>query len=420
MAKIRIEYYGCSANTADAEIIAGILSQNGHTIVDNGEDLNIILTCTVKDPTANKMINRIKTLSSKPLVVAGCLAKAEPLTIKRLNKNASLLGPDAIDKVNEVVKNTLNGKRLSILDGDKPKVNLPRIRINPIISIIEIGSGCLSECTFCETKIAKGWLKSYNPKDIVRNISDDIKNGSKEVWLTSTDNGAYGLDLGINLAKLLKEIISIDHDFKIRVGMMNPLFIPFMLEDLLDVFKNDKIFKFIHIPIQSGSNKILALMKRNHKVELFLDIVNRFRSEIKDITIATDIIVGFPGETEEDFNETIKLLNEIKLDIVNITRYSARPNTPASLMDNKVSSNTMKERSTILDDIVKKISLERNKRWINWEGKIIVDEINKDGIQGRNYAYKPIFIKNANMELGSEPKIKVINALTHSLLAKLL
>ncbi len=418
MAKIRIECYGCSANSADREIIAGILSRERHEIVDNDEDLNIIVTCTVKDATANKMVNRIKRLSNKPLVVAGCFAKAEADRVKRLNKNASLLGPDAIDRVDEVVRNTLNGNSVSILEGISKKINLPRVRLNPVVSIIEIGSGCLSECTFCETKIAKGWLKSYNPKDIVRNISDDIKEGCKEVWLTSTDNGAYGLDRGTNLARLLKEISSINHDFKIRVGMMNPIFIPFILEELLEVFRNDKIFKFIHIPVQSGSNKILTLMKRNHKIELFFDIVERFRSEIKDITIATDIIVGFPGESKEDFNETIKLLNNTKPDIVNITRYSARPNTPASRMDNKIGNNVMKERSALLDNIVKSISLERNKRWVGWEGKVIIDEINKDGIQGRNYAYKPIFIKNIKTELGRELNIEIIKALPHSLVGK--
>jgi MiaB-like tRNA modifying enzyme len=419
MAKIRIEYYGCSANVADAEMIAGILANDGHDIVNDDEDLNVIVTCTVKDATANRMIHRIKRLSNKPLVVAGCFAKAEHEKVKTINPNASLLSPDAIDQASRVVNNTLKGKRLAILEGSSNKVNLPRIRLNPVVSIVEIGSGCLSECTFCETKIAKGWLKSYEPKSIVREISNNVKEGVKEIWLTSTDNGAYGHDLGINLAKLLKDIVSIDGNFKVRVGMMNPMFIPFMLDELIEIFKDDKIFKFIHIPIQSGSDEILKKMKRNHKAELFLDIVNRFRREIKDITIATDVIVGFPGESKDDFNSTVSLMKESKPDIINIARYSARPNTEAREMEDKVDVKEMKERSSFMHKIAEEISLANNKRWLGWKGEIIIDEIGKNGVQGRNYAYKPIFIKNESIELGKEVQVKVTKALPNSLVARI-
>ena len=417
MARVRIEYYGCSANVADAEMIAGQLVSKGHEIVNSDEDINIIVTCTVKDATANRMVERIKRLSHKPLIVAGCFAKAEHDRVNRLNADASILAPDAIDKINYAVDNTLLGKKIVLLEGNADKTKLPRIRINPIISIVEIASGCLSECTFCETKIAKGWLKSYDPKDIVRSISNDVRQGCKEVWLTSTDNGAYGRDIGTNLAELLKAIVSIDADFKVRVGMANPMFIQYIIDDLIEVYKDDKIFKFLHIPIQSGSDKILALMKRNHKAELFLDIVKRFREEIRDITIATDIIVGFPNEDEDDFNATIALLKESKPDVVNIARYSNRPNTEASKMSNKVDINTMKKRSKLLHMLAEEISYNNNKRWIGWEGEIIIDEYGKDGVQGRNFAYKPIYIKDTRFELGSKVKVKVIRALPNSLLA---
>jgi MiaB-like tRNA modifying enzyme len=417
MAKIRIEYYGCSANVADAEIIAGILAKEGHQIVNYDEDLNVIVTCTVKDATANRMIHRIKKLSNKPLVVAGCFAKAEEDRVEKLNANASLLSPDAIDRVDKVVKQALIGNKLKVLEGSANKVNLPRIRLNPVVSIVEIGNGCLSECTFCETKMAKGWLKSYHPKHITREVSNSIKQGAREIWLTSTDNGAYGHDLNTNLAKLLNDICSIDGNFKIRVGMMNPMFIPFMLEDLIEAYKDDKVFKFLHIPVQSGSDKILTEMKRNHKAELFLDIVDKFRREM-NITIATDIIVGFPREDRDDFDATIELIRDSKPDIVNITRYSARPNTEARSMTSKVDPKTMKERSALIHKIVEEISLERNKRWVGYKGNIIIDEIDKNGVQGRNYAYKPIFLRNEHMELGRDVKIKVIKALPNSLLAK--
>ncbi|MEM4322905.1 MAG: tRNA (N(6)-L-threonylcarbamoyladenosine(37)-C(2))-methylthiotransferase [Candidatus Nitrosocaldaceae archaeon] len=417
MARVRIEYYGCSANVADAEMMAGILKEKGYEIVDNNEDINLLVTCTVKDATSNRMIDRIKKLSKKPLVVAGCFAKAEYKRVEKLNPNASIVSPDAIDRIDDVVSKTLKRDRVVILEGSNNKIDLPRIRVNPIISIVEIASGCLSECTFCETKNAKGWLRSYHPNDIIRSISKDVKQGCKEIWITSTDNGAYGRDLGFDLPSLLKMIDSIDGDFKVRVGMMNPIFMNSMIEELIEAFRSDKIFKFLHIPVQSGSDKILHLMKRNHKVELYFDIVKRFRREIRDISIATDIIVGFPNENEEDFNATLYLIKESKPDVVNISKYSARPNTEAIIME-QVDRKVINERSNILHRLVKSITLEENKRWIDWKGSILVDEIKDDGIQGRNFAYKPIFIRDKQPRLGEYIDVKVIKALPTSLLAE--
>ena len=260
MAKVWIESYGCSASMADSEMIAGLLKSNGHELVSdvNHADVNLIVTCTVKDATANMMVYRIKDLTKtgKPLVVAGCLAKAEPDRIEKLSPMASMLGPHAIDRSVEVVNTALNGGRAVVLmDSAKPKVNLPRLRLNPVVSIVEIASGCLSECTFCETKLAKGRLRSYRIGDIVRQVREDIRQGCREVWLTSTDNGPYGRDMKCNLADLINEVSAVEGDFMVRVGMMNPMHIPFMLEDLIQAYRSEKVFKFLHMPAQSGSDK---------------------------------------------------------------------------------------------------------------------------------------------------------------------
>ena len=193
MAKVWIETYGCSASVADSEMIAGLLKNSGHEVVNNvnSSDVNMIVTCSVKDATANRMVYRIKLLSKtgKPLVVAGCLAKAEPSTVQKLNPVASMLGPDTIDRAVEVVNSALNGTTVVALQRSiKPKVNLPRARLNPTVSIVEIASGCLSECSFCQTKLAKGKVQSYRMGDIVRQVKSDLREGCKEVWLTSTDN----------------------------------------------------------------------------------------------------------------------------------------------------------------------------------------------------------------------------------------
>ena len=164
--KVYIETYGCSASFSDSEICAGQLSEAGYSIVDNPEDsdVNVIVTCTVKTATANRMSHRIKKLSetNSALVVAGCMPKTQSKEIKKLNPNASLMGPDSIDQITNIVNSTLNGTPLIELGkSTKPKVMLPKIRINPVIDIVEIGTGCLSSCTFCQVKIAKGTLISY-------------------------------------------------------------------------------------------------------------------------------------------------------------------------------------------------------------------------------------------------------------------
>ena len=422
MAKVWIEAYGCSASIADSEMIAGLLKSSGHQLVDdvNSSDVNVIVTCSVKDATANRMVYRIKDLtrSGKPLVVAGCLAKAESSTVEKLNPKASMLGPHSLDKTIEVVNSALTGSRqIALLDSSTAKVNLPRLRLNPIVSIVEIASGCLSECTFCQTKIAKGRLRSYRIGDIIRQIRHDLNEGCKEVWLTSTDNGPYGKDLKCNLADLITEVCSIEGDFMVRVGMMNPMYVPFMLEELLEAYRNDKVFKFLHIPVQSGSDRVLRLMKRGHKASVFADIVKRFRKEFKHFTIATDVIVGFPEESEVDFQQTMDLIKEVEPDVLNISKFSARPGTEASLME-RLNVKVVKERSKSMHELANTIGYRRNLAWIDWHGEILIDEVANDGVQGRNFAYKPVFLPG-KVPLGSRVSVKINSIFNHSLLGKL-
>ena len=260
--KVWIESYGCSANLADAEIISGLLKKDGYELTHDPKnaELNLIVTCSVKDSTEHRMLYRIKKLSEtkKPLIVAGCLPKTISSKIEKINPSASMLGPNSIDKTIETVTSTLLGtKSINLSDSTKSKVNLPKELTNPLIGIVEIGTGCLSECSFCQTKIAKGWLTSYRIGDIVRQITSDITQGCREIWLTSTDNGCYGRDIGTNLVGLLKCCIQLDGDFKIRLGMTHPMFLPEMADDLIKLYlTSDKMFKFLHIPVQSGSEII--------------------------------------------------------------------------------------------------------------------------------------------------------------------
>ncbi|MDW3615030.1 MAG: hypothetical protein QN773_11225, partial [Nitrososphaeraceae archaeon] len=195
--KVWVEAFGCSANIADAEMIKGILYNSGYELTPTrkNSDLNIIVTCAVKDATEHRMISKIKKYSKeKPLVVAGCLPKTSKKLVESFSPNSSLLGPQSLNRTVEVIDGSLNGQKIVALDDSmSTKVNLPKMRLNPVVSIIQISSGCLSECSFCQTKLAKGTLTSYRIGDILRQVKDDIASNCKEIWLTSTDNGCYGL-----------------------------------------------------------------------------------------------------------------------------------------------------------------------------------------------------------------------------------
>ena len=421
MAKIWVEAYGCSASFSDSEMISGLILNGGHTLAESSHDsdLNLIVTCSVKDATANKMVHRIKESNSKPLVVAGCLPKAEQKTVEKFAENASLLGPNSIGKTLEVIRSTLDGKKVvELQDSDIRKVGLPKIRLNPAIGIVEIASGCMSECTFCQTKLAKGDLQSYRIGDIVRQVNTELSDGCSEIWLTSTDNGCYGFDIDTDLPELINSVSEIPEKFFIRVGMMNPMYMPRIRNELLKSFESNKIFKFLHIPVQSGSDKVLNDMKRGHTAKTFRDTVEKFRNKFPNFSISTDIIVGFPTETEDDFNMTLNLLEETRPDIVNLSRYSQRPGTDAAEMV-QIDVSEVKKRSKIAYERISKISKEINQSWIGWEGQVMFDEEYEEQVRGRNFAYKPIFV-NERPKIGQISSVRITDATTHGLIGKIL
>ncbi len=416
MAKIWVEAYGCSASFADSEMITGLVVNGGHTLAENPSDadLNVIVTCSVKDATANKMIHRIKRLKSKPLVVAGCLPKAETATVEKFGPKASLLGPNSIGKALEIIDLTLKGqRRIEIADSDVSKVGFPKVRLNPTVGIVEIASGCMSECTFCQTKLSKGELSSFRIGDVVRQVRQEIDDGCCEVWLTSTDNGCYGFDIGTDLPSLVNAVSEIEKDFMVRVGMMNPMYMPRIRDGLLKSFESNKVFKFLHIPVQSGSDKVLKDMKRGHTTTVFRKANEVFRKKFEKITISTDIIVGFPTETEEDFKHTVDLIRETRPDIINLSRYSARPGTKAAAMEQIPVSEVMRRSKTVFD-MASRISHERNLEWVGWEGDVLFDEKAEDIIKGRNYAYKPVMV-NSKVGIGQKAFVRITNATKHGL-----
>ncbi|MBI2541226.1 tRNA (N(6)-L-threonylcarbamoyladenosine(37)-C(2))-methylthiotransferase [Candidatus Woesearchaeota archaeon] len=425
MPKINIITQGCSSNLRESELMAGMLENSGYEVAhnDNHADISVVNICTVKsDTTALREIRKLKKQSpDKKLIVAGCITESIVPKIKQIDESAGFVNTHNLGRISAAVENSMSGTALELLDRRyEQKVNLPSVRKNPAIGIVPILNGCNYFCSFCSTKLVKGKLFSYPVDAIRQDVKSHLKAGCREIWITSNDNGAYMAEQGGNqkLIELLEQVLSIPVDFKLRLGMMNPGNTMAFLDELIEIYKNPKMFKFLHIPVQSGNNEILKLMNRRYAVEDFANVVGAFRKEIPEITISTDIIVGFPSETEPQFEDSLNALKKIKPDVLNLSRYAAREGTMAAKMK-QLQTGTLKQRSRIMADLHRKIALENNKKWINWEGKILIDEKGKhDSWVGRNYCYKPVIMKG-DFKLGDEIDVKIADVANFDLRGKI-
>jgi len=421
--KIYIETHGCTFNQADSQIMENILTQV-HEVVDSIDEADLILlnTCYVKLPTEQKMITLINKIRSqypeKKLVIAGCMVEVDPIRLDRFDKDASWIGPHKIEDVLEVVNKTLNGEKVRYYGKTvTSKAGLNLKSNDTLTHILQICEGCNGGCTFCCTKIARGSLVSYPIEDIVAEASDAISNGCKELQVTAQDTACFGLDSGESFAELLNRLASIPGDYRIRVGMMHPKSLSRELDDVIDAFKNnEKIYNFIHLPIQTGSDKVLTEMNRLHSLGDYRNILSKFRSKIPDLSLATDIIVGYPTETEEDFQQSLDLLYEIKPDIIHISKYMHRPGAKSSSLD-EVSHLVMKDRSHRLNKAKTDIMLENNRSYIGSIQKVLITgHGTSGGVVAYTNSYKNVILDEG--EIGSFVDVEITDAKRTYLVAR--
>jgi MiaB-like tRNA modifying enzyme len=352
----------------------------------------------------------------KKLVIAGCLPLINLGRLQREVKFDAVAGPAAGERIVELVKGVLRGEKVFALNGSlysKPSLTLPRVQHGPIVSIVPISYGCLGSCAYCCTVFARGHLRSYAARDVVQRVREDAHRGFREFWLTSQDAGAYGKDICTNLAELLDSLCALGGDFRVRVGMMTPSMVMDILDELVEVLRDKRIFKFVHLPVQSGDDQILERMGRPYSTDDFKEVVNTFRARFPELTLATDVICGFPGEKKEAFERTLRLIEDVKPDVVNVSKFFARPKTVAAKMRaDFLSPSEIKRRSGVAGVLAQRVAYERNKHWAGWRGEILIDEIGKAPCSwvGRNLAYKPVVVKSAENLLGEALNVRVTNA----------
>ena len=413
--RIYIETYGCTLNKADSAYMMMVLQRVGHTITDRLDDADVVIvnTCTVRKDTEDKVLARIKALNriakhkGFKLVVAGCMAKAQPYIILKNAPNASLVSPQNVSRIVEVVECS---ERKVLIDGERKDTSLVPIYFKDKTAAIPIAEGCLGNCSYCIVKIARGTLQSYPPKAIVEAVRKAVSNGVVEIQITAQDTAAYGRDIGYNLPRLLNDIVKVEGDFKVRVGMMNVNLALDFIDELIEVYKHPKIYKFLHIPVQSGDNRVLKLMNRKYTVEEYVEFVKEFKRRIPGIAIATDIIVGHPGEDEEAFNNTLKLVKELEFDRVHIAHYSIRPHTLSARLQ-QVPGNVKKERVLKLTRLVEEICSRKFREYVGKEVNVIFTEKSFRGdIVGRMENYYPVVVKGSSDILGLKGVVKVVDS----------
>lgn len=425
--KYFIKTFGCTYNKNSSQIMEGLLIKNNFNKVKNYQDSDIIIinTCVVKINTEDKIFHLITQITqkypNKMLIIAGCMAETMFESVKEISPKVNLLGPfycteivNFINNINqESVPQILIGKRV------ENKLNQPKILRSKLIDIIPISQGCVNNCTYCIVKKAMGNLYSYPKEAIIKSIRESINRGIKEIRLTSQDLSAYGQDSSSNLAEIIKEINKVDEIFMVRLGMMNPSTLFPIIGELLDACNGQKIYKFFHIPIQSGDDQILNDMNRKYSVSDFLTINNTIKSKFPDYSLATDIICGYPTETEENFENTLNLIKKIKPNIVNISKYSHRPGTISSKLKD-LPTEIKKSRSKTLTKIVNKIGREKFKRSINKNyDAIFLRKESKDLYWGRTQNYYPVYIKTEKNIIGNIFNIKIFGYQGNRLIGEL-
>ena len=434
-----IETFGCTSNFGNSQDLAEALQEMGHTPSSLKEaEAVIVNTCAVTERTERKVLRRLRQLEGERLVVAGCLAEALPDSISgiscrkvvgllngaRATALADLFGdsPSRRQAGQESMPNASlscspssspsslpqsSAPASSLPTSPHPTSSLSTSSLCSLCSIINVAEGCNGSCSYCIVRKARGRLKSRPPEEIIDQIKRVAAEGAAEIQIAAQDTAAYGRDLGFSLAGLLQMAARVPGDFQLRVGMMNPDSILFQLEELIEAFSSPKVYRFLHIPLQSGSDEILQSMGRKYRAKDFLAVADAFRKKYEDITIITDIITGFPGEREEDFMESMRAIDRLQPDKVNVTRFSCRPGTGAAGMYD-MPDRIKKDRSRAMTELWLDIAARKNRRYLGRLLPCLAVEAGKGGtVKARAANYLGVVVVGENIPLGSRVMVEI-------------
>lgn len=435
--KYKIFTFGCQMNVHDSEVIAGLLQQLGYEEADELEEASLLIfnTCCVRENPERKIFGRVGNLrqlkeENPRLVIAicGCMVQ-QPEQLERIRKELPhvnlVFGTHNVHRLPELLTQVQEtGERLfEVWDTEGTIVEgLPAARLDGLKAFVNIIYGCTNFCTYCIVPYVRGRERSRQPEAIRREIEDLAAQGYREVTLLGQNVNAYGKDLDedVTFAGLLRMLDGSGGMERIRFTTSHPRD---MSDELIEAMADlPTVCEHLHLPLQAGSDRILAKMNRGYTKEQYINLVNRIRDRIPDIALTSDLIVGFPGETEEDFEETLRVVEEIQLDSAFTFIFSPRPGTVAAKMENQVPEEVKKERIYRLIELQNRISLERNRVLTGSIQEVLVEgpsQTDPDKYMGRTRGNKLVIFTGA-AERGRLVPVKITEARTWSLHGELM
>ncbi|MFA6782069.1 MAG: tRNA (N6-isopentenyl adenosine(37)-C2)-methylthiotransferase MiaB [Sedimentibacter sp.] len=419
--------YGCQMNEHDSEKISGMLTSIGYeeTTDDKSADLVIFNTCLIRENAELRVFGKlgeVKGLKRKNpdmlVAVCGCMMQRQETREKVLKKFSFvdiIFGTNTIHELPMLIYNVEINKRKSVGIVDNTESiyeNMPKQRKFKHKALVNITYGCNNFCTYCVVPYVRGREKSREPNEIIQEIKALSEDGCKEVTLLGQNVNSYGsnLEKKVTFAELLYEINKIEGIERIRFMTSHP---KDLTDDLIKAIKEcDKVCKHVHLPVQAGSNNILSRMNRKYTKEHYLNLVEKLKKAVPDIAITTDIIVGFPGETEEDFLETIDIVKKVQYDSAFTFLYSVREGTEAAKMENQVPDEVKHERFDKLLDVLYPIVLERNQQCIGKVFPVLVESAENDKLTGRTEHFRLVHFKGSNALIGEIVNVRITNVKT--------
>jgi MiaB-like tRNA modifying enzyme len=426
MVRVAFEGYGCTLSYGESRRTRALAEEAGWEATDDASAASIVVvhTCTVIGRTERSMLRRIDTLaiSGRMVLVAGCLPRAQAEAVEAMEEEliVPVLGQEPEDVVavlGRVDPSLLDDPLfLPEVEAHAGSVPDPARRTD---AIVPIAAGCLGRCSYCITRLAWGPLASSPVERVVAQARDWLAQGFREVQLTAQDTGAWGRDLegGQRLPDLVRAVATIEDapgEYRVRVGMLNPDSMGPIFDDLVDVLRLPRVYRFVHLPVQAGSDRILGLMRRSYTAAEWEDAVVRLRKAVPDVTLHTDVICGFPGETDEEFEATLELIRRVRPDVTNVKGFSPRPHTEAAAMEGAVEGPVMKRRTRRASTLAEEMNGMAVAFHEGEEVEVLVTEVGKvgtDTMMARDGRYNPVVVADGSgLEVGSLAEVRLLEA----------
>ena len=431
MPKLHLITYGCQMNEYDSERVAGLLKADQYELCDKPEDADVILlnTCSIREKAEDKVFSQLGALKglkkARPdlvIGVMGCMAQLQQGRIQERAPYVDLVfGSPAIARVGQLVGRVRQGERQVLDTGEGALVKItakPDVarRLKAFVTVME---GCEKHCTFCVVPVTRGRERSHAPDAIVAEIRGLAASGCREVTLLGQTVNAYGRDLDppTDLAALLELIDGVEGIERIRFTTSNPYNLTTrLIRAIRDV---PKVVEYLHLPVQSGSDRILARMHRGYTAARYLELIDEIKGTVPDIALSTDIIVGFPGETDADFAATVDVVERVAYDNAFVFRYSRRPGTPAADMSDQVPDAVKAERNAVLLEVAGRVAAQQSRRLAGRVLPVLVDGVSRKDAReasGRTRCNRVVnFDAQGRGLLGTVVPVQITEALPHSL-----